>query len=293
MLQRIYRHYCYNFYMSNLIHFLNEKFVTEDELLISPRDLGFVRGYSVADFIVTYNHKPFKLSEHIDRLFKSAEIVGLRIPWNKEQIIAWVKETLEKNDKETEKAIKIILSGGISHSLHQAETPTIVIIVNLRVRKPASDYENGVKVIAVEYKRQYPEAKHTHYVEAIKQLAKVKDQGVEDVIYYDNSQVYEGSGTNIFAVINNKLTTTKSNIVSGITRNTLLEILKLHIPIEIRDFTFYELLKASEIFITGSNSEVRGVIEINGKPVGEGKIGEITKEVSKQYCEYIFNTTEK
>lgn len=279
--------------MSNLTHFLNGKFVTGDELLISPRDLGFVRGYSVADFIVTYNHKPFKLTEHIDRLFKSAEIIGLRIPWNKEQIIAWVKETLDKNYKETEKTIKIILSGGISHSLHQADTPTIIMIVSSRVRKPENDYKNGVKVIAVEYKRQYPEAKHTHYVEAIKQLAKVKDQGIEDVIYYDNSQVYEGSGTNIFAVINNKLATTKSNIVYGITRNTLLEILQLTIPIEIRDFTFDELLKASEIFITGSNSEVRGVIEINGKPVGGGKIGDITKEVAKQYKEYILQTINK
>lgn len=293
MLQRINRHYCYTFYMDGLIHFLNGKFVTEDELLISPRDLGYVRGYSVADFIVTYNHKPFKLTEHIDRLFKSAEIIGLEIPWTKKQIITWAKETLDKNGKETEKTIKIILSGGISHSLHQAETPTIVMIINPRVRKPASDYENGIKVVAVEYKRQYPEAKHTHYVEAIKQLAQVKNEGIEDVIYYDNSQVYEGSGTNIFAVINNKLTTTKSNIVSGITRNTLLEILKLSILIEIRDFTFNELLKATEVFITGSNSEVRGVIEINGKPVGDGKIGKITKEVAKQYREYILQISKK
>ena len=279
--------------MGNFIHFLNGKFVTEDELLISPRDLGFVRGYSVADFIVTYNNKLFKLPEHVDRLFKSAEIIGLKIPWSKEQIIGWANETLDKNDINSEKTIKIIFSGGISHSLHQAKIPTIIMIVSPRMRKSVSDYEKGVKVIAVEYKRQYPEAKHTHYVEAIKQLAKVKDQGVEDVIYYDNSQVYEGSGTNIFAVINNKLVTTKSNIVYGITRNTILEIIKLPIPVEIRDFTFDELLKATEVFITGSNSEVRGVIEINGKAVGNRKIGEFTKEVAKQYKDYVLQLIEK
>ena len=279
--------------MSNLIHFLNGKFVSEEELLISPRDLGFVRGYAVADFIVTYNHQPFKLSVHVDRLFKSAEIIGLRVPWNKEQICSWAKETLDKNDKESEKTIKIILSGGISHSLNQAETPTIIMIVSPRVRKPSSDYESGVKVIAVEYKRQYPEAKHTHYVEAIKQLAQADEERIEDVIYYDESQVYEGSGTNIFAVIDNKLVTTKSNIVYGITRNTLLEILKLPIPIEVRDFNYGGLLKATEVFITGSNSEVRGVIEINGKPVGDGKIGVITKEVTKQYNKYVLETTKK
>lgn len=273
--------------MNNLIHFLNGKFVREEELLISPRDLGFCRGYAVADFIVTYDSKPFKLSEHINRLFRSAEIIGLKIPWSKTKVIDWAEETLDRNDKTTEKTLKIILSGGISHSLRQNRTPTIIMIVNQRIRKPAADYEKGIKVIAVEYKRQYSEAKHTYYVESIKRLAEVDDKKIGDVIYYDDKQVYEGSGTNIFAVIDNKLTTTKTNIVYGITRNIILEIVKLPIPIETRNFTFEELLKASEIFLTGSNSEVRGVVEINGKIVGDGRMGNITREVLKQYRKYV------
>lgn len=273
--------------MSNFIHFLNGTFVPEDKLLISPMDLGFVRGYAVADFIVTYNNKLFKLTEHVDRLFKSAEIIGLQIPWSKTQIIDWAKETLDKNAKDPEKTLKIIISGGNSHSLYQNEIPTLIMIVSPRMRKAEKDYEKGIKVIAVEYKRQYPEAKHTNYVEAIRQLAKVKNQDIEDVLYYDDAQFYEGSGTNVFAVIDNKLVTTKSNIVEGITRNTLLKILHLSIPIEVRDFTLQEVLTATEIFITGSNSEVRGVIEVNGKQIGNGKVGEITKEVMKQYKTYI------
>ncbi|MCL5438979.1 MAG: aminotransferase class IV [Patescibacteria group bacterium] len=273
--------------MGNLIHFLNGKFVTEDELLISPRDLGFVRGYAVADFLVTYNHKPFKLPEHIDRLFKSAEIIGLKIPWSKTQIAGWVQETLDKNDKDSEKTIKIVLSGGISHSMHQTEVPTLIIIVGNRIPKSSDYYEKGVKAIAVKYKRQYPEAKHTNYVEAIKQFASIKNNNIAEIIYYDDSQVFEGAGCNLFAVINNKLVTTKSNIVEGITRNVLLEILKLSIPIEIRNFTFDELFNATEVFLTGSNSEIRGVTEINGKAVGDGKVGKITKEVARQYKKYI------
>ncbi|TRZ52794.1 hypothetical protein D4R99_02060 [bacterium] len=273
--------------MSNLVHFLNGKFVTEDELLISPRDLGFTRGYSVADFLVTHHHQLFKLSEHVDRLFKSAEIIGLQIPWSKTQISAWVKETLDKNDKNTEKTIKILLSGGKSHSMYQADLPTIIIIIDPYLPQPSSYYEKGVKVIAVKYKRPYPESKTTHYIEGIRQLSKVKNDDIAEIIYYDDSQVFEGAGSNLFAVINNKLVTTKSNIVEGITRNVLLEILQLDIPIEVRDFTFEELLNAAEIFLTGSSKEVRGVIEINGKAVGDGKVGKITKEVAKQYKDYI------
>lgn len=269
--------------MNNLIHFLNGKFVLEEDLLISPRDLGFTRGYAVTDFLVTHHHQPFKLSEHIDRLFKSAEIIGLQIPWNKTQINQWMRETLDKNDKDKEYAIKIILSGGVSKSMYQAEIPTIVMIVNPYTPPPSGYYEKGVKVIAVKYKRQYPEAKHTHYVEAIRKLANIKNDDIEEIVYYDNSQVYEGAGSNLFAVIDNKLVTTKSNIVEGITRNVLLKNLQLPILIEVHDFTFDELLHATEVFLTGSSKGIRGVIEINGKAVGDGKVGKITKEVLKQY----------
>jgi branched-chain amino acid aminotransferase len=273
--------------MPNLIHFLNGKFVSEEELLISPRDLGYVRGYAVADFIVTHNHKPFKLPEHIDRLFRSADIIGLRFPWSKTQIAMWVQETLDRNDKDIEKTIKIVLSGGTSKTMYQAEIPTLVMIVSPYTPPPLSHYEKGIKAKAVHYKRQFPEAKNTHFVEGIRQLAKVKDDGITEIIYFDDAQVYEGAGTNIFAVIDNKLITTKSNIVEGITRNTLLEMLRLPIPIETRDFSFEELFTATEVFLTGGGSRVRGVVEINGKAVGDGKVGVITKEVSRQYNEYL------
>lgn len=285
-----YLNLCYTFLVSNFTHFLNGRFVKDDELLISPKDLGFTRGYSVADFLVTHNHNLFKLFEHVDRLFKSAEIIGLQIPWTKEQIVDWAKETIDKNNKDTEKTLKIIVSGGISHSMHQVGIPTIVMIVDDYALQPSSYYENGVKAIAVKYMRQYPQAKHTNYVEAIRQLSKVPEQDINEVIYYDDLQVFEGAGCNLFAVINDKLVTPKSNIVEGITRNVLLEILKQNIPFVVRDFTFNELLGATEVFLTGSSKKVRGVVEINGSPVGNGKVGEITKEVAKQYNDYIKST---
>jgi branched-chain amino acid aminotransferase len=273
--------------MNKYIHFLNGKFVSEDELLISPRDLGYVRGYAVADFLVTYGQKPFKLLEHIDRLFKSAEIIGLQIPWNKIQIADWIKETINRNSDNTEKTIKIILSGGNSHTMKQANIPTLVMIVDNFIPPPPSYYKNGVKIKTVKYTRPYPEAKSTFYVEAIKQLSLAKNNDITEVVYYNDSHVFEGAGSNVFAVINNSLVTPQSNIVQGITRNVLLEILQLNIPIEIRDFTFNELLMATEVFLTGSAKGVRGVVEINGKTVGTGKVGHITKEVTKQYKEYV------
>ncbi len=139
--------------MSDLIHFLNGEFVPEEKLLVSPRDLGFGRGYAVSDFIVTYQNKPFKLTEHIDRLFRSAEIIALHIPWTKDQIAKWAEETLNKNDHGMEMTIKIIISGGVTHAMKQAPVPTLVMIVNPRQRQPPEHYIIGIKAIAVKYKR--------------------------------------------------------------------------------------------------------------------------------------------
>lgn len=272
-----------------LIHFLNGKFVSEDELLISPRDLGFMRGYAVADYIVTYNHKIIKLNDHVNRLFKSAEIIGLTLSWSKDQIATWLTELVNKNNIETDITIKTIVSGGVSKSMHQAEIPTIVMIVNPFTPKPSSYYEQGVKAITVKFRRSYPKSKHTNYVEAIKQLSNIVDDSVVEIIYYDDIQVTEGSGNNIFAVIDNKLVTPKSNIIEGITRNTLLEVLKLSIPIEVRDFTCNDLSRATEVFFTGSGRGVTGIVEIDKKPLGDGKVGAITKEVAKQYNDYLLH----
>ena len=187
--------------MKSFTHFLNGKFIKEEELLISPRDLGFSRGYAISDFLVTHNLKLFKLEKHVDRLYKSAEIIGLKIPWTKEQVSKWIQETLIKNNSKEEKTVKIFLTGGKSTLMHQEGDPTIIIIVGPYTRPLDSYYKNGVKAKSVKYERQFPEAKTTNYVEAIKELTKGKSEGITEVIYYNDSQVLEGGGCNIFAVI--------------------------------------------------------------------------------------------
>lgn len=271
-------------------HFLNGKFVSEEELLISPRDIGFSRGYAVFDFLRTYSHhRPFKLQEHIERLFHSADLIGLQIPWSKEQVKKWVLETLEKNQTDEEKFIKIIVSGGISNAMLPAENPTIVILVDPATVYPKEQYEKGISVITVKHERYNPQAKSNNYIEGVKQTQQAKKIGAVEPVYYSDTQVFEGSNSNIFIVRENKLLTPVSNILGGITRSVLLEILKLDIPIEAKDFTLDELLTADDVFLTGSGKEVTPVTSIDGKPVGNGEVGLVTKEVMQQYSEYVFS----
>jgi branched-chain amino acid aminotransferase len=188
------------------------------------------------DFLVTHNRKLFKLSKHIDRLFKSAEIIGLGIPWSKDQVSSWVVGTVNNNDKSFEKTVSIYISGGTGFYMNQGQKPTIVIIINKKIPLPSTQYENGIRARAVKYKRPYPKARTTFYVEGVKQLAIYKNKGINEILFYDDLQVFEGAGTNIFAVINNQLITPKSHILQGITRNTLLDILQLNIPIKTQKF---------------------------------------------------------
>lgn len=276
--------------MNETMHFLNGKFVSEEQLLISPRDLGFARGYAVFDFLRTYpHHRPFKLKEHVDRLFNSAEIIQLSIPWSKEQVTQWIHETLDANKTETEKFIKIIISGGIAGGMLPEKEPTIMILVDHAVEYPNWCYESGITVIASNFTRYRPEAKTNNYIEGIKQMQLGEPINASEPLYYSDTQVFEGSNSNVFAVLDQTLVTPKSNILKGITRGVLLDILKLPIGIEERDFSFEELQNASEVFYSASGKEITPVTRINDTMVGDGNVGPITQEVMKQYRDYVYS----
>jgi branched-subunit amino acid aminotransferase/4-amino-4-deoxychorismate lyase len=272
------------------IHFFNGKLVSAEQLAISPRDLGFSRGYAIFDFLKTYpHHRPFKLQEHIDRLFNSADLIGLLIPWSKEDVEKWVMETLSANKTAEEKFIRIMISGGESHTMLPPQYPTIVILVDPAVEYPREHYEKGIGVIMVKHSRYTPAAKSNNYIEGVKQTQRAKKLGAVEPVYYSDTQVFEGSNSNIFAVIGGKLLTPADNILEGVTRGVLLNILKLDMPIEVKNFTLDELLGASEVFLTGSGKEVTPVTRIDDKLVGAGEVGSVTKEIMCQYKEYVYS----
>lgn len=273
-----------------LKHFLNGSLVTEDQLLISPRDLGFTRGYAVFDFLRTYGGRPFKLREHIDRLYNSARVIGLQIPWSKAQIETWIAETLTANEP-GEKFIKIIVSGGVSDSMLPGGKPTIIILCDPAVQYPAGLYEQGIKLIAVKHGRTDPEAKSNSYIEGVKQMQRAHVTGAAEPLYYSDEQVFEGSNSNVFAVINGELLTPKTDVLQGITRAVLLDILQLDIPVKVQDFTLEQLLGASEVFLSASGKEITPVTSIDDRQIGDGVVGDVTKEVMRQFRAYISSDT--
>lgn len=267
-------------------HFINNKWVGERELVVPVRDLGFLRGYAVFDFLRTYNNKPFKIAEHIDRLYRSADLIGLKISKSRQEIKELVDEAVKRNTNGQEKFIKIIVSGGVSDSMLVSSDPTIIIMIDNCTVYPAENYENGVGVITVKFNRYMPEAKTNNYIEGVRQSQIAKESGAVEPVYYDDRQVFEGSNSNIFALVDGRLLTPKSNILEGITRNVLLEILKLDVEVCEEDFSIEQLRLASEVFFTGSGKEVTPITKIDSKFVGDGKVGAVTREVIRQFRQY-------
>jgi branched-subunit amino acid aminotransferase/4-amino-4-deoxychorismate lyase len=268
--------------MKNM-HFLNGQIVNEDHLFISPRDLGYSRGYAAFEFMITSRGHPFMLDRHMERLYNSCQAISLNVPWSKQQIAKWVQETVDANELgDDDMVMRIIISGGPSGTLTPAKAPTIVIIVELRMICPSEDYENGVRILLTEFNRYEPQAKTTNYVQAIR-VMNAAPHDVDEIIYYSNSLVREGTRSNIFALINGILTTPKTEILEGVTRGIILNDLELSAQSEARDFTVQELLTATEVFITATGKNVMPVTKVDDVLIGDGTVGNVTKEVMSKF----------
>ena len=273
--------------MNEYQHYLNGEYVTEDKLLVSPRDLGFTRSFAVFTKIKTCNGRPFKLKEHLLRLLKSARLINLEHVYDLDKLTKIVNETFDRNNDGKEKTFKIMLSGGVSDFMYQSAEATLIIIVDLSKPRKAEIYTEGVKVNLVKFTRYIPEAKSTNYIEGVRQTKIGIKNGAFEPVFYSDKQVYEGSNSNIFAIKNNKIYTPKNDVYLGILRGVLLEDLKDKLKIIEKDFDLDFLLNADEVFITGSGKEIVPVVKADDYIIGDGKVGEITKLVIKEFREFL------
>lgn len=276
--------------MANLYKsILNGDLIEADKFTIPANDIGFLRGYGVFDLLRTYQGNPFHLMDHINRLFESANRISLKIPYSPQLIKKWTLQGLEANNDGIEKTVRFIATGGalqgaLSPSL---ENPLIAITFS-GFSKPNQDlYKAGASAFTAKYIRSYPEAKTLNYLDAVVRLQDPKHKNAVEFIYYDDSQVYEGASSNIFAVIDGKLMTTKTNILSGITRKVIIKELKNKPEISVENFNIDQLKRAAEIFITSSVREVLPITTLDNAKVGDGKVGTITRSIMDNFNTYV------
>lgn len=273
--------------MKDYKHYLNGKYVTEAELLISPRDLGYMRSFGVFTVFKTYNQKSFKLKEHIDILLCSAELIGLKHSYTHNQLVEIVENAIKENHDGEDKTVKIMISGGPSNFVYQIAEPTLIVLVDLLKLKKPEIYEKGIKMNSVKFTRYIPESKTTNYIEAVRQTQIGREQDAYEPVFYSDKQVFEGSNSNIFTVKDGIIYTPKSNVYLGITREVLLRDLKDKLNIVEQDFNFDFLLNADEVFIASAGKEVVPVVRIDENVIADGKIGKHTKLAMDSFRDYV------
>ncbi len=273
--------------MTQPIYYVNGEYVTSDRACLPLDDLGIVRGYGVFDFLRTYNGVPFKLREHVQRLQKSAELIGLSLPWLTEEIEAIAQHTLERNNL-PEANIRIVVTGGSSADfITPVGKPSLMVIVTPASKYPVEYYEQGVKVITVQIERVLPRAKSLNYISAIMALQQAKLTNAVEALYINQqSHVLEGTTTNFFVFRESKLITPKENILNGITRNVVFELAKNNFEIVEQPIDYSDLSSCEEAFITATNKEIMPVVQIDDIHISNGKPGKNTQLLMHLFHNY-------
>ncbi len=253
-----------------------------DQAMIPVDDLAVIRGIGVFDLLRTYNGKPLFLKEHVTRLIASAEQINLDLPWSHEYICQVALDTLVRNQLE-EANIRIIVTGGSSADFITPQgKPRLLVLITPLPKLPGWWFKKGIKVVTFLTERRIPGAKSIDYIPAAMALKKAKADGAVEAIYVDRSdRALEGTTCNLFAVIDDKLVTPDSGILSGITRKVVLDIAGDILPVELRDLPLKELLAAGEAFITGTSKGLVPVVQVDDTVIADGKPGPRTRSIMK------------
>lgn len=269
--------------------YFNGKIVDLKKAMINPYDLGILRGYGVFDVMRTANGKSFLLEKHYKRLKDSAEKLKLEVPFSEKDFRKIVEKLIQLNNFSNKNAIDIrtVLTGGVSPSAFLVQKPTCYILIERFPALPKEIFEKGGKVITIEYERHLPEAKITNYIEPIRHQDKKEKNSALEIIYIKNGKALEASTSNLFIIKNKKIITPKDNILKGITRGLVINLASEKFHVEEREVLEKELRNADEVFLTATNKDIVPIINIDGKKIGNGKPGEITRVLMAMFSEFL------
>jgi branched-chain amino acid aminotransferase len=265
---------------------VNGKVLPTREARICISDLGLLRGYGVFDFTVTYNREPFRLHDHLERLKRSASIVELGFPWSREELSQLVYETLDKNPG-GDKGIRIVVTGGETEDTFTAcGPPTLILMVHPVQAYPEKFFRDGIRAITFPARRENPEAKTINYLNGIRALRQARLEGAEEAIYMHSGCLYEGVACNLLAVKDGRLIAPRSGVLDGITRRTVLELVKDDVQVEDRLVHISEVPYLDEAFLCSSGREVMPIVAIDSITIGKGSPGPMTQKIMKLFREY-------
>ena len=280
--------------MTNSKVYISGKLYDKADAKISVFDHGLLYGDGVFEGIRIYHGKVFKLKEHVDRLFESARAIKLEIPMTREQMTKAIEDTVAANNKRDGYIRPLVTRGAGTLGLDSRKTsdPQVIIIVDDISLYPPELYENGLEIATVATIRNHPAAlnpriKSLNYLNNIMAKMEGIQQGcLESLMLNHKGEISECTGDNIFLVKAGRLQTPPpdAGILKGVTRGVVIELAReAHIPVEEVSLTRHDVFTADECFLTGTAAEIIPVVKCDGRVIGTGKPGPMTKQLREAF----------
>lgn len=268
-----------------------------EKATVSIADHAHLYGDGLFEGIRFYNKKVFKLDEHLDRLYHGIAYSGIEMPFSQAELRSHVLATCKEADLDAG-YIRLNVTRGTGLGLDPANinrTANVVIMINTIALYPESAYQNGLTAVTTSF-RVIPSDTLDPRLKCIGRyasniLAKMEANRAgagEGLLLNHQGQIAECTGDNIFFVIGGKLVTPHPScgILDGITRRAAIAIAKgMGVTVEETVLTPYDTFTATEAFLTGTAAEVIPLVSLDARPIGNGKIGDLTLKIMAKFKE--------
>jgi branched-chain amino acid aminotransferase len=276
--------------------YLDGALVDSADAKISVFDHGLLYGDGIFEGIRLYGGNVFRLDEHLERLEYSAKAILLTLPWTRQQISDAICETCRANGL-SDGYIRLVVTRGVGDlglSPWLCKLPSIFIIADKIALYPAKYYVEGLEIVTVATRRMNaaalsPAIKSLNYLNNIMAKIEATHAGAgEGLMLNEQGLVAECTGDNIFLVSDGAITTPpiSSGALAGVTRAVAIQIAdELGLEVSEPQMTRYDIYTADECFLTGTAAEIIPAVELDKRPIGDGKPGPITRRLIARFRE--------
>ncbi|WP_439483638.1 aminotransferase class IV [Cyclobacterium plantarum] len=275
--------------------FVNGEFLPRKEAKISVFDSGYLVGDGVWEAFRVHKGCLIFIDQHLDRLWQSAKVVGIAIPFSKEELMDQIRQTLAINEMKDHIHVRVMLTRGIKATPSQDPRLTISgpnLVIIAEHKQAADESKNqGISLFTSTIRRGSPDYldprlnchSKLHEVQALIQAI---EAGADEALMLDiHGFVSTCNATNFFMVKNGEVwTSTGQYCMNGITRGNIIRVCEKHgITCHQKNFSLFDVYGADEAFVTGTFGGLTPVIKIDGKPIGKQEAGPLTKQLRKGY----------
>jgi branched-chain amino acid aminotransferase len=260
-------------------------------------DHGLLYGDGVFEGIRVYHGKVFRLKEHMERLYDSARSIALEIPMGRDELTRAVEETVRINER-SDGYIRLLVTRGtgtLGLDPRKCDSQIIIIVDGISLYPPEL-YDTGLEIITAATIRTHPAAlnprvKSLNYLNSI--LAKIeaiRGGCLEALMLNHKGEVAECTGDNVFILKHGELRTPSidAGILEGVTRNAVIELArKVGMKVQEMVLTRHDIFTAEELFLTGTAAEIIAVVKCDGRTIGNGKPGPVTKRLREMFKELV------